>query len=215
MATTESSRARSSPARARSTTRGRRRAPRQAATVILLRGGARGARGAARQAHAGGALHGRRVGVPRRRRRRGRGRRRRRPPRGGDPRAARGGRDRARRPRRAREVLALDHARRRCRSASTRTSSSRRCPPARSRGSTARSASTSAGSRPRRRSTPTAPGRSRSCSRRSSTSNSSSDFASVDELLAYARGRDVQPVEPRVVLEGEVARILLPGEPGY
>jgi 8-oxo-dGTP pyrophosphatase MutT (NUDIX family) len=40
-------------------------------------------------------------------------------------------------------------------------------------------------------------------------------FASVDELLAYARGREVQPVEPRVVLDGEVARILLPGEPGY
>jgi 8-oxo-dGTP pyrophosphatase MutT (NUDIX family) len=40
-------------------------------------------------------------------------------------------------------------------------------------------------------------------------------FASVDELLAYATGRDVQPVEPRVVLEGEVARIVLPGEPGY
>ncbi|HEV7585394.1 MAG TPA: NUDIX hydrolase [Solirubrobacteraceae bacterium] len=42
-----------------------------------------------------------------------------------------------------------------------------------------------------------------------------SGFSSVQELLAYARGREVQPVEPRVVLEGEVARILLPGEPGY
>ncbi|HEY2397927.1 MAG TPA: NUDIX hydrolase [Solirubrobacteraceae bacterium] len=40
-------------------------------------------------------------------------------------------------------------------------------------------------------------------------------FASVDELLAYATDREVQPVEPRVVLEGEVARIVLPGEPGY
>ena len=40
-------------------------------------------------------------------------------------------------------------------------------------------------------------------------------FASADELLSYARGRDVQPVEPRVVVEGEVARVLLPGEPGY
>jgi 8-oxo-dGTP pyrophosphatase MutT (NUDIX family) len=40
-------------------------------------------------------------------------------------------------------------------------------------------------------------------------------FASVDELLAYARGREVMPVEPRVVLEGEVARVLLPGEEGY
>ncbi len=42
-----------------------------------------------------------------------------------------------------------------------------------------------------------------------------SGFASVDELLAHARGRDVQPVEPKVFLEGEVARVLLPGDPGY
>ena len=42
-----------------------------------------------------------------------------------------------------------------------------------------------------------------------------SDFASVDDLLAYARGRDVRPVEPKVLLEGEVARVLLPGDPGY
>jgi 8-oxo-dGTP pyrophosphatase MutT (NUDIX family) len=42
-----------------------------------------------------------------------------------------------------------------------------------------------------------------------------SDFSSVEEVLGYARGREVQPVQPRVVLEGEVARILLPGEPGY
>jgi 8-oxo-dGTP pyrophosphatase MutT (NUDIX family) len=41
------------------------------------------------------------------------------------------------------------------------------------------------------------------------------DFASVDSLMAYARGRKVQPVQPRVLLEGEVARIVLPGEPGY
>jgi len=41
------------------------------------------------------------------------------------------------------------------------------------------------------------------------------EFASVAELLAYAREQTVEPVEPRVVLEGEVARILLPGEPGY
>jgi 8-oxo-dGTP pyrophosphatase MutT (NUDIX family) len=40
-------------------------------------------------------------------------------------------------------------------------------------------------------------------------------FDSVEELLEYARGREVQPVEPRVVLEGEVARILLPEDPGY
>jgi 8-oxo-dGTP pyrophosphatase MutT (NUDIX family) len=42
-----------------------------------------------------------------------------------------------------------------------------------------------------------------------------SEFGSVDSLLAYARGREVLPVQPRVVLDGEVARILLPGEPGY
>jgi 8-oxo-dGTP pyrophosphatase MutT (NUDIX family) len=42
-----------------------------------------------------------------------------------------------------------------------------------------------------------------------------SEFASVEDLLAYARGREVVPVQPRVVVEGEVARILLPGEPGY
>jgi 8-oxo-dGTP pyrophosphatase MutT (NUDIX family) len=42
-----------------------------------------------------------------------------------------------------------------------------------------------------------------------------SAFASVRELLAHARGREVRPVQPRVVLEGEVARVLLPGEPGY
>ena len=73
--------------------------PRQAATVILLRGGARSARGAARAAYAQGALHGRRVGVSRRRRRRSRGRRRPGPPSRRDPRAARGGGDRARGPR--------------------------------------------------------------------------------------------------------------------
>ena len=40
-------------------------------------------------------------------------------------------------------------------------------------------------------------------------------FSSADELLAYARGREVRPIQPRVVVEGEVARVLLPGEPGY
>ena len=41
------------------------------------------------------------------------------------------------------------------------------------------------------------------------------EFGTVQELLDYARGRDVVPVEPRVVMEGEVARILLPGDAGY
>ncbi|HUA12177.1 MAG TPA: NUDIX hydrolase [Solirubrobacteraceae bacterium] len=40
-------------------------------------------------------------------------------------------------------------------------------------------------------------------------------FRAVGELLDYARGRTVEAVEPRVVMEGEVARILLPGDDGY
>jgi 8-oxo-dGTP pyrophosphatase MutT (NUDIX family) len=40
-------------------------------------------------------------------------------------------------------------------------------------------------------------------------------FASAEQLLEHARGRDVGPVQPRVVTEGETARLLLPGEPGY
>jgi 8-oxo-dGTP pyrophosphatase MutT (NUDIX family) len=42
-----------------------------------------------------------------------------------------------------------------------------------------------------------------------------SAFATATELLAYARGRTVEPVQPHIVLAGEVARVLLPGEPGY
>jgi len=41
------------------------------------------------------------------------------------------------------------------------------------------------------------------------------EFATVAELMAHAAGREVLPIEPHVVVEGEVARILLPGEPGY
>jgi 8-oxo-dGTP pyrophosphatase MutT (NUDIX family) len=40
-------------------------------------------------------------------------------------------------------------------------------------------------------------------------------FASVSELLSYASGREVAPVQPKVWFDGEVARVLLPGEPGY
>jgi len=40
-------------------------------------------------------------------------------------------------------------------------------------------------------------------------------FSCADDLLIYARGREVRPIQPRVVVEGEVARVLLPGEPGY
>ena len=42
-----------------------------------------------------------------------------------------------------------------------------------------------------------------------------SGFASADALLAHARGQEVHPVQPRVVMQGETARIVLPGEPGY
>ena len=41
------------------------------------------------------------------------------------------------------------------------------------------------------------------------------EFDSVDAAIAHARQRRVQPVQPRVVLEGGVAQVLLPGEPGY
>jgi 8-oxo-dGTP pyrophosphatase MutT (NUDIX family) len=40
-------------------------------------------------------------------------------------------------------------------------------------------------------------------------------FASADALLDFAREREVGPVQPRLVTEGETARLLLPGEPGY
>jgi 8-oxo-dGTP pyrophosphatase MutT (NUDIX family) len=40
-------------------------------------------------------------------------------------------------------------------------------------------------------------------------------FSSADALIDHARGRDVRPVEPRVVVAGETARVLLPGDPGY
>lgn len=42
-----------------------------------------------------------------------------------------------------------------------------------------------------------------------------SGFAAASELIAHARGREVRPVQPRVVRSGETARVVLPGEPGY
>ncbi|MBV9804594.1 MAG: NUDIX hydrolase [Solirubrobacterales bacterium] len=42
-----------------------------------------------------------------------------------------------------------------------------------------------------------------------------SSFSSADDLLDHARGREVHPVQPRIVRQGETARIVLPGEPGY
>jgi 8-oxo-dGTP pyrophosphatase MutT (NUDIX family) len=40
-------------------------------------------------------------------------------------------------------------------------------------------------------------------------------FSSVDDALDQARSRRVLPVEPRVLIDGGVARVLMPGEPGY
>jgi 8-oxo-dGTP pyrophosphatase MutT (NUDIX family) len=40
-------------------------------------------------------------------------------------------------------------------------------------------------------------------------------FPSAQALLEHARGREVVPVQPRVVVTGETARVVLPGEPGY
>ena len=40
-------------------------------------------------------------------------------------------------------------------------------------------------------------------------------FESAAALLDYARDRHVGPVQPRIVTQGETARLLLPGEPGY
>ncbi|MDQ5807834.1 MAG: NUDIX hydrolase [Actinomycetota bacterium] len=40
-------------------------------------------------------------------------------------------------------------------------------------------------------------------------------FPTADELLDHTRGREVQPIEPRVLISGETARVVLPGEPGY
>lgn len=38
---------------------------------------------------------------------------------------------------------------------------------------------------------------------------------SVDEVMEEARSRRVLPVEPKVLTDGGVARVVLPGEPGY
>jgi 8-oxo-dGTP pyrophosphatase MutT (NUDIX family) len=40
-------------------------------------------------------------------------------------------------------------------------------------------------------------------------------FPSADALIAHARAAPVEPIEPRVLVSGEAARIVLPGEPGY
>jgi 8-oxo-dGTP pyrophosphatase MutT (NUDIX family) len=40
-------------------------------------------------------------------------------------------------------------------------------------------------------------------------------FACAEDLLAHARELVVEPVLPKVIVEGDSARVLLPGEPGY
>jgi 8-oxo-dGTP pyrophosphatase MutT (NUDIX family) len=40
-------------------------------------------------------------------------------------------------------------------------------------------------------------------------------FRSVGDALEDARSRKVMPVEPRVLVDGGIARVLMPGEPGY
>ncbi len=40
-------------------------------------------------------------------------------------------------------------------------------------------------------------------------------FPSADAVIAHAARHEVRPIEPRVVMDGETTRILLPGEPGY
>ncbi len=40
-------------------------------------------------------------------------------------------------------------------------------------------------------------------------------FACTDDLLGHASGREVLAVQPRVLMTGETARVVLPGEPGY
>ena len=202
------------PVRARPTTRARRHAApgRQRDRAPRRR---REPRGAARQRTPEGAVHGRRVGVPRRRRRRPGGRRGRRPPRGCDTRAARGGGDRDRGPRGARQVLALDHPEGGpdpLRHAFLPRGAARRPGGAGRRGGVRGPRLVHPGSR---RWPPTPRGRSCSSSRRSSTSSSSAS-SPPPTTCSTTRGDARCCRSSRAsCVEGEVARILLPGDPGY
>jgi len=40
-------------------------------------------------------------------------------------------------------------------------------------------------------------------------------FPSVNALLAHARDLVIEPVLPRVIVQGDSARVLMPGDPGY
>ena len=68
---------------------------------------------------------------------------------------------------------------------------------------------------PPARSRPTSATSSCSCSRPSRRSSSWRRSARRPSCWSGPRGREVVPIEPRVVVEGEVARVVLPGEPGY
>jgi 8-oxo-dGTP pyrophosphatase MutT (NUDIX family) len=40
-------------------------------------------------------------------------------------------------------------------------------------------------------------------------------FTSAEAVMTHSRGRVVGPVQPRIISEGEHARLVMPGEPGY
>lgn len=40
-------------------------------------------------------------------------------------------------------------------------------------------------------------------------------FRTATDVIEHARGREIRPVQPRVIGSGETARIVLPDEPGY
>jgi 8-oxo-dGTP pyrophosphatase MutT (NUDIX family) len=40
-------------------------------------------------------------------------------------------------------------------------------------------------------------------------------FSTVQALLEHARNRVIEPVLPKVIVEGDSARVLMPGDPGY
>jgi 8-oxo-dGTP pyrophosphatase MutT (NUDIX family) len=42
-----------------------------------------------------------------------------------------------------------------------------------------------------------------------------SAFANANQLIEYAYMQEIEPIEPRVVMVGDQAQVLLPGDPGY
>ena len=201
------------PARARTTTPGDATPPRQAATVILLRGGARGARGAARQAHpeaASWAACGCSRAEP------------------STPARAvtTTTRHRAAAIRELREEagVALEDPSELVKFSRWITPAEVQIrfdthfflaalPPGQEPRVDGEECVDLGWFTPRARSTPTRAGRSCSCSRRSSTSNSSLRPSRRSTRCSRTRaGATVEPVQPQVVLEGEVARVLLPGD---